>query len=361
MKAARATAVAAQLRDLIQRDTGQSLPSATLDNIVGLLRNAYAHTPGGDEPSAFTDQQVTILLADLRGFTAVAATHEAGTVIQVLNRCLSRLSEIVFRHQGMIDKFMGDSVMVLFGAPVMRMDDVQRALHCAVDMQRAMQELNREHREMGLPELFLGIGINTGRVLAGTLGTDAYSEYTVIGDEVNLVSRIEAFTLRGQILISDTTWRACGDYIRCGEPMSVLVKGKSHSVQLREVLAIPSLGLEVPRLEVRRSHRIEVDLPLAYQVLQHKIVLPQTFIGQARDIGYHGLLIELAEPLPVHTEIRLAFNLPLVGFAVTDLYAKIVSVKERDGAMLAGVEFTSLSAEVNMNIQMFTQLLIMQR
>ncbi len=326
-----------------------------------ILLNAYGGGASLDHAHGFTDQQVTILLADLRGFMALAATYEAGVIIDMLNRCLARMSEIIFRHKGVIDKFMGDSIMVLFGAPITREDDVQRALHCAVEMQLAMQEINEFHRANGLPDLYMGIGINTGQVLAGKLGTDAYSEYTVIGDEVNLASRIEAFSLRGQILISETTFDACRDFIVAGEPMVVLVKGKSQSVLLREVMSIPSMSLEVPRLEIRRSHRIEVNLPLSYQIIQDKIVMPQLFTGVARDIGYHGLLVELDQPVHPYTDLKVELNLPLVGFRITDLYAKVVNIQERRGSTFAGIEFTSVSAEVNMNIQMFTQLLILQR
>lgn len=361
MKTPTAYSIASQIRDLIQRSTGLPLPAQTMADMESILLNAYGGGTLQDRAQGFTDQQVTILLADLRGFMALAATYEAGVIIDMLNRCLARMSEIIFRHKGVIDKFMGDSIMVLFGAPIIRDDDVQRALHCAVEMQRAMAEINEFHRANGLPDLYMGIGINTGQVLAGMLGTDAYSEYTVIGDEVNLASRIEAFSLRGQILISETTFDHSRGFVVTGEPMVVLVKGKSQSVLLREVMSIPSLGLDVPRLEIRRSHRIEVNLPLTYQIIQDKIVLPQLFTGVARDIGYHGLLVELDQPVHPYTDLKLELNLPLVGFRITDLYAKVVNIQQRSGATFAGIEFTSVSAEVNMNIQMFTQLLILQR
>lgn len=349
-----------RLRDLVRDQTGQELPSETVQSMSAVIESTFGHVTGATN-TGFTDQEVTILLADLRGFTAFSATLEAGQVIEILNRCLGKLSEIVFRHQGMIDKFMGDSIMVLFGAPVSRPDDVHRALRCAVEMQLAMQGINRQHRANGLPELYMGIGINTGKVLAGKLGGDAYSEYTVIGDEVNLASRIEAFTLRGQVLISQPTYEAAADYVQVGEPMDVLVKGKSKPVALRELLAIPSLGLKVPRQEVRRSHRIEVSLPLRYQVVEGKIVMPEVHEGVVRDIGYHGIQVEIESFIPLYTDLVIEFDLPMVGFRASELYAKVVNLKERDGRFLAGLEFTSVTAEVNMNIQMFTQLLILKR
>src|SRR5262249_24981600 len=159
--------------------------------------------------------------------------------------------------------------------------------------QLAMEELNTQHRDEGWPEMYFGIGINTGRVMSALLGSDLYSEHTVIGDEVNLTSRVESFSLRGQVLISESTFKRCNDWVKAGDPMDVFMKGKSAMVVLREVLAIPSTGKEVPRQEVRRSPRVTVSLPLAYQLVENDVVLPERFAGRVLDIGYHGVLAEV--------------------------------------------------------------------
>ncbi len=175
-----------RLHGIIVRDTGKKLSGSAQAEVETLLHELDTRSlplPLGQE---FLKREVTILFADLRGFTAMAANQPAGKVIKILNPCLVRMSEIIFKYQGTIDKFMGDSIMALFGAPVQRPDDVQRALTCAVEMQITMDALNLAHRDQGWPELYMGIGINTGEVLAGTLGSDLYHEYTVIGNEVNL-------------------------------------------------------------------------------------------------------------------------------------------------------------------------------
>lgn len=360
MKHTSAQQVLQRIREVIARDTGKPLSAAGATEIESVLRELSG--PGQAFPSApgqeFLSREVTILLADLRGFTAIAASHPAGIVIQLLNPCLIKMSEIIFTHQGTIDKFMGDSIMVLFGAPVSREDDVRRALVCAVEMQMAMNSLNLVHKDQGMPELFMGIGINTGTVLAGTLGSERYSEYTVIGDEVNLASRIEAFSLRGQVLISQSTYERCKDYVETNAPMEIHVKGKPQPVNLREVVAIPSLAMKVPRQEIRRSHRIEVKLPFRYHRIEHKIVLPETHSGLIRDIGYHGMLLEVDGDLPLYSEIKLDFDLPLVDYQAANVYAKVVGCKEKDGRTRVGVEFTSVPQETNAKIQLFVQLLI---
>ena len=196
-----------RLQALIERETGKPLGEAAQAEMADILHGMENPEGAAANGLEVAPREVTILLADLRGFTALSGSQPASVVIAALNRCLARLSEVVFKYQGTIDKFMGDSIMVLFGAPVAREDDVDRALLCAVEMQIAMRELNFAHLTERLPEVFLGVGVNTGTVMAGRFGSDVYSEYTVIGEAVNLASRIEALSLRGQVLISDSTYQ----------------------------------------------------------------------------------------------------------------------------------------------------------
>lgn len=350
-----------RLQTLIQRETGAVLSEAAQAEMAAILRGSECPGRAATEGLEVAPKEVTILIADLRGFTALSAAQPAAVVIAALNRCLGRLSEVVSRYQGSIDKFMGDCIMVLFGAPVAREDDVKRALMCAVEMQIAMRDLNLEHMREGLPQVFLGIGVNTGPVMAGRFGSDVYSEYTVIGEEVNLASRIEAFSLRGQVLISESTYERAWGLVSASSPMQVHVKGRPQPVALRELVAIPSHKLKVPRQEFRRSHRVDARLPCLCQRLQDKIVVPQIVHAAIRDIGYHGLLLELGEPLQLQGEVKLEFDLPLVDYRATDVYARVITVKQEAGHWLAGLEFSALSAECNAKVQMFVQLLVGSR
>ena len=348
-----------RIQDIVAQATGKNLSGEAerqLESVLGTI----AGVPGAAQArDNFSERDVTILLADLRGFTAITATQPAGVVLEMLNRCFVEMSKIIVRHHGMIDKFMGDSIMVIFfGDPASPGADVRRALGCAVDMQVGMESLNRRHRDARLPELFMGIGINTGRVMAGLLGSDLYSAYTVIGEDVNLASRIEAFSLRGQVLISDETFKLCGDYAETGDAMEVFVKGRSERVRVRELLGIPSLDRQVPRQEVRRSPRVEVRLPFSYQMLQDKIVLPEKIPASILDIGYHGVLAEAGREMPLHTDLKLDIELPLVGYWAREIYAKVVKTIPRDGRKLYGLEFTSVDPEANGKIQLFVQMLI---
>ena len=347
-----------RVQDIIAQETGAPLHGDAEKRLKNVLSNATGHSTKSSPSEKFSSREVTILLADLRGFTSVSEAHPVRSVLDLLNRYLTKMSEIVIQHQGTINKFMGDSIMVLFGALDSQEDEVRRALLCAVDMQIAMDEVNRYHEQTRMPELYMGIGINTGTVMAGLVGSDLYSEYTVIGDEVNLASRIEAFSLRGQVLISQNTLDRCRDFVKTAEPTDVLVKGKTNPITLHEVLAIPSLGKELPRVEIRKSHRVEVKMPFYFQVVENKIILPESHQGMILDMSYHGVLAELDQQLAPYSEIRLALDLSLVRYKATDVYAKILRTRPSENRYLSTMEFTSVSVPSNTNIKYFVQLLV---
>jgi len=347
-----------RIQDLIAEATGQMLQGDAERRLAAVLQALRAGAEGQTAAEAsgldFSDREVTIMIADLRGFAAISANYPASVVLGVLNRCFSRMSEIIVRHYGSIDKFMGDAIMVVFSGDLDdRRSHVRRALLCAIEMQIAMNELRMQHRSDGVPELYMGIGVNTGKVVAGLIGSEVYRAYTVIGEEVNLTSRIEAFSLRGQVLISDATYRHAADFAQVGEPLEVHVKGKTARVSIREVIGIPSLGKEVPRQEIRRSPRVEVRLPFRYQRLQGKTVADRLESGTIRDLGYHGLLAEVSEPVELYDELKLDIELLQVEHHADDIYARVVKVMRRGNAFLAGLEFTSLSPVSNEKIQMF--------
>lgn len=346
-----------RIQQAVAAETGATLGREAAERLHAAFAefSGVAAAPPAAEDAAL---EVTVLLADLRGFSSISEAYPMRTVLEALNRYLGRMCEIAVRNGGTIDKFMGDAIMVLFGAPRRGADDARAAVACAVQMQIAMDEINRAHAAKGMPALYMGVGINTGRVMAGMLGSELHSEYTVIGDEVNLASRIETFSLRGQVLISASTFDRCRGYVAAGAPMEVHVKGKTGPVQLREVLAIPSLGLQVPRQEVRKSPRVEVRMPFTYQTVVNKIVLPQQCTGVILDLGYRGIFAEVEAGLQSHADIRLGLDLSLIGDRTGEVYAKVLGTRAKDGRNMASIEFTSVSVPGDAAIRQFVQTLI---
>lgn len=347
------------IQDIVIEAKGSALDGEAVRRLEEVLKRIAPADAASLTHAGYSQREATILFADLRGFSAITAAYPPDVVLSVLSRCFGAMTEIIVRHYGTIDKFMGDAIMVVFhGDESSPRDHAQRALLCAVEMQIAMNELRLRHREDKLPEIYIGIGISTGSVMAGLIGSDAYRAYTVIGEEVNLAARIEAFSLRGQVLMSEATYTHCRDFVHASEPMDVYVKGKSERVRIREALAIPDLGKVVPRQEVRKSPRVQVDLPLEYRPLTGKMVDSRPMSGRVRDLGYRGALAQFAEPLPLYSEVKLAFDLPDLGFRAGEIYARVVSVRGKDGRNLAGLEFTSLGEETSSNIQLFVQMCI---
>ena len=215
---ARGLADRERVRDLLGKVVSKEIASELLSGKVEL---------GGEE------RQVTVLFSDIRNFTTLCEQLPATQIVGLLNRYLSRMSEVIESQGGVVDKYIGDAVMALFGAPVARADAAEAAVRAAIAMQEALRELHALHDAEGLPRLATGIGIHTGNVVAGNLGSSHRMNYTVIGDAVNLASRLQGLTREhdSAIIVSAATAATAPGfaYRALGE---VRVKGKSEVVTI---------------------------------------------------------------------------------------------------------------------------------
>ncbi|MEZ5347451.1 MAG: adenylate/guanylate cyclase domain-containing protein [Pyrinomonadaceae bacterium] len=192
-----------------------------------------------EKPDSFklggVNQTITVLFADIRGFTAFSEDQNPDRVVGLLNNYFSAMSEIIFENGGTLDKYIGDGLMALFGAPTASPKDADNAVKTAIAMQKRVQTLNQELKPQGYPPVSIGIGLHTGIATIGYIGSERRSEYTAIGDTVNLASRLESNAVGGQILISEATGKACEEtfQIRKCEPLKV--KNRLEPVSLFEV------------------------------------------------------------------------------------------------------------------------------
>lgn len=194
-----------------------------------LLDSPEALTMGGER------REISILLSDLRGFTSFASQRDPQDVMRVVNIYLSRMTEVIIAHGGIIDEFIGDAILALFGAPRSLHDHAQRAVACAVAMQKEMRAVNRELVENGLPEIAAGVGINTGEVVVGNIGSEKRTKYGVVGHNVNMAARIESYTSGGQVLISEKSRNACGTALKLNGELQVTPKGFDHEISIYDV------------------------------------------------------------------------------------------------------------------------------
>jgi adenylate cyclase len=192
-----------------------------------------------EHPDSFrlggVNQKVTVLFADIRGFTAISEKVNPEKVVNLLNKYFSAMTEVIFAHGGTLDKYMGDGLMAIFGAPTVHEEDALNAVKAAITMQKTLEPLNKELVAEGYGRISIGIGLHTGEATVGYIGSNMRSEYTAIGDTVNLASRLESNAQGGQILMSDATAEASGNLIPVNilEPLSV--KNRVQQVNVLEV------------------------------------------------------------------------------------------------------------------------------
>jgi len=192
-----------------------------------------------ERPDSFklggVNQTITVLFADIRGFTAFSEEQNPERVVGLLNSYFSAMTEIIFEHRGTLDKYIGDGLMALFGAPSASKKDPDNAVKTAIAMQKRVKTLNKELKAEGYPEISIGIGLHTGVATVGYIGSEQRSEYTAIGDTVNLGSRLESNAKGGQILISEATGKACNETFQIRKCEPLRVKNRLQPVSLFEV------------------------------------------------------------------------------------------------------------------------------
>lgn len=222
---------------MVEANTKKMMERYLPPQLVGeLYKNNLNLTPGG------VIKNVTILFSDIRAFTTISEGIPPERVVEILNNYLSEMTDLIFSNHGTIDKFIGDAIMTIFGAPLESEDDAVRAVNTAILMQEALKDFNRQYTD-DIEPLRMGIGIHTGEVIAGNIGSQKRLDYTVIGDNVNLTSRIEGLTVHYPcpILISESTFQElkkrdqiANFHIR--EVDRVIVKGRNQSITIYEVL-----------------------------------------------------------------------------------------------------------------------------
>jgi adenylate cyclase len=296
------------IRETFGRYTSEDIVEVLLDMPEGLKL-------GGEK------RQVTLLMSDLRGFTALAERLEATQVVALLNHYLSGMIELIQRSGGTIDDIIGDAILVIFGAPVAMPDAAQRAVRCALEMQKAMRGVNEHNCQRGWPEIEMGIALHTGEVVVGNIGSTKRSKYGVVGQMVNLTARIESFTVGGQVLVSPTLISAVDHGLILGDEVKVHGKGMQKALKCWELLGHE----DHPELLLKEEDPIFMPLddpqPLYYVVLTDKHLDGQIQRATLVSISQRQAVIEVAGQLPPYANIMLEQEAVAKG---EELYAKVI-------------------------------------
>jgi len=335
----------AEMTDLLKKMFGRYLSTEVMNS---LIENPLALELGGER------RRVTIMMTDLRGFTALSERLEPERVVQLLNSYFEVMVEEVLKYNGTINEIIGDALLVIFGAPQEMPDRAEQAIACAIAMQNAMAQVNEENRTNGLPELEMGIGLNEAEVIVGNIGSSKRSKYAVVGSGVNMTSRIESYTVGGQILISESVHKQAGEILRIDAQREVFPKGAETPLKIYEVGGIAgrfNLALEEkdPALVILARH-----IPLRYTVLEGKHVEKKGVECFMTRLSRKCAEIILAEPVELLNNLKM--NLVEVDqeLACKDFYGKVIghSGEERHSHV---VRFTSVPAEVRSYFQAHRQ------
>ncbi len=325
-------------RDFIRDTFGRYV---TQEVVTKLLEGEKALEMGGET------REVSLIMSDLRGFTAIIADMDPEQVITFLNRYLSKMIEVLLDHRAIIDEILGDGILAFFGAPEALEDHPVRAVACALKMQTAMDEINAANAADGLPILTMGIGVNTGSVVVGNIGSERRTKYSVVGSDVNFASRMEGFALAGQVLVSAATYSRVKDLVEVGNVVEVEMKGVPGRATLYDIR-----GIGAPyniRLQDKSDHLERLPEKIRVQVhrLKDKIITGAADQAWITHLGDTAALVMLETEVAEWEDVRLMclndHEEPLPGH----IYGKITQVTPLgDNRFEAAISFTSIPGEL---------------
>ncbi|MBF0587521.1 MAG: adenylate/guanylate cyclase domain-containing protein [Magnetococcales bacterium] len=332
-----------------------------LDKANRVIRHTFGRYMSPDVMEAILDRPdglklggkkmtVTVMMTDLRGFTSISDRMDSEQLLSMLNMYLEVMTKIILDHKGTIIEFLGDGILMLFGAPFNRPDDPQRAVRCALKMQKSMEQVNRRNRKHGFPELAMGVGITTGDVVAGNIGSNIRSKYGVVGTSINLAARIESLTVGGQILISMNTYLACENLLRIGQQFDTTPKGFKKPIAIYEVTGIG--GTYDLYLDVTKNEHLAPVSPakmVRFSLLRNKYPDAICHDGWLTSLTLPNAEIRTITMLDERSDIQIQLFDNRGVFVSDQLYGKVTAVDRKK--KILEVTFTSVHPDARAYIE----------
>ncbi|MDZ7700301.1 MAG: adenylate/guanylate cyclase domain-containing protein [Deltaproteobacteria bacterium] len=312
----------------------------SIEVMNSLIKNPSAIELGGEKRS------VTIMLSDLRGFTALSERISPEEVVQMLNVYFEFMVEVILRYQGTINEIVGDSLLIIFGAPQEMPDRSSRAVACAIEMQNAMTQVNAQNRERGLPELEMGIGVNETEVVVGNIGSAKRSKYAAVGSGVNMTSRIESYCVGGQILISESMRLRVGNILRIDGQQDVFPKGSETPIRIYDVGGIAGSYNLFLASKVSDFVTLSEAIPIKVRVLEDKNVGSQGIDASITELSVDSAIIKASGPIEEMSNLKM--NLAGVEEKLSSkvFYGKVIPHSDKLGSNCR-VRFTSMPSEAD--------------
>lgn len=297
-------------------------------------------------------REISMMMSDLRGFTALSASRKPEEVIFILNRYFDTMIDIIMDHSGVIDEIIGDGILGFFGAPEKTEDHPARAVACALAMQKAMPRINAQNKAEGLPELEMGIAVNTGKVVLGNIGSEKRTKYGAVGAEVNFTGRVESYTVGGQVLITRSTYKKLANLAQIENTMEVEMKGMTGKARLYNVT-----GMGAPFnifLTTKEETLIKLDPTIDITIfrLKEKTVSSSGILAQITHLSASKAKILVPETLAPWENIRFQIMGRHTDHMEADpvggeVYAKVTETEQRHGQCDTRISLTSVSPEAD--------------
>ena len=275
---------------------------------------------------------LTIMMSDLRGFTAMSERMDPSDLISMLNHYLGEMTEVIQRRGGTIIEFIGDGIMAIFGAPTFSESHPADAIAAAVEMEARMEAVNEWNAERDYPVLEMGIGLNTGEVIVGNIGSERRTKYGVVGSHVNLCGRIESYTVGGQVLISPRTRELCGTELTIAQELTVYPKGVKGELVLSQVTGIGAPYNVSAKVKDTKPQPLERPIPVRFHRLNGKHGAAKSYYGGIIAAAHDGVVLDTETELNIYDNIQLE--------AGGKLFGKVMDLTE-EGCL---VRYTSIPA-----------------
>jgi len=297
-------------------------------------------------------KEVTIMMTDLRGFTALSERLKPEQVVQMLNSYFEIMVETVLKHKGTINEIIGDALLVIFGAPQDMTDQAERAIACSIEMQNAMVEVNKENRLQNLPDLEMGIGINKAEVIVGNIGSSKRSKYTVVGSGVNMASRIESYTVGGQILISDTVFKEAGTKLRIDGEQEVYPKGSETPIKIFEVGGIADKYNLLLEVEDTDLVGLVQHIPFQYSLLGGKHIRKENLKGNIVRLSKKSAEVEMDVSADLLANLNMSLTSAGDKLSSKDIYGKVIDQSKQGNYV---IRYTSVPPEISSYFHAYQQ------
>jgi len=322
------------LVNFIKETFGKYLSQSVVDEILT--------SPGGPKLGG-TRKVVTILMSDLRGFTSLSETRDPEEMVQLLNRYLEKMSKIILQYNGIIDEIIGDAILAVFGAQKNHGNDPERAIACAIEMQNCLEFLNNEITSSGYLPLEMGIGINTGNVIVGNIGSEHRMKYGIVGDAVNRTSRIESNSIGGQVLIGESTFTQAQGKVTTLPPQHIMMKGLKKPLVFYSVLAIETQDYKVAlKTSPSTDTRLPIKLPFQCRTIQQKKISIIPIAGETVSMDENNIYATTAVHIDPFTDIKLKFDFCVDAHCFEDIYAKSISIETKQNRFHSKFSITSM-------------------